>query len=227
MGKELSAASATRTDQSAESKVFISYSRKDSDFADQLEAALNARSFEVFIDRHDISALKEWWARIETLITKADTIVFVLSPDSVASEYTRKEVAFAASLNKRFAPIVYRQVDANIVPESVRKLNYIFFDDEAKFETCADTLARALRTDIGWIRLHTEFGESARQWSVANRAEWIVAARSAARGSRKMDRRKAGRGACADRGDTNLRPAKPGRSDKAAKRAHGESWCLA
>ena len=62
-------------------KIFISYSRKDLAFADRLDAALKARGFETFIDREDIHALEKWWDRIKTLITKADTVVFVLSPD--------------------------------------------------------------------------------------------------------------------------------------------------
>ena len=92
---------------------------------------MKARDFEVFIDRHEISALEEWWKRIETLITQADTIVFVLSPDSVGSKFALKEIDFAASLNKRFAPVVCRRVDNEAVPEALAKLNYIFFDDGA------------------------------------------------------------------------------------------------
>ena len=82
-------------------KVFISYSRKDMAFADRLEAALQARGFEPLIDRTEIYAFEEWWKRIEALIARADTVVFVLSPDSVASDVALQEVAFAASLNKR------------------------------------------------------------------------------------------------------------------------------
>jgi len=155
-------------------RVFISYSRKDAAFAGRLETALKARRFEVFIDRHEISLFEEWWNRIETLITQADTVAFLLSPDSVASEFARKEVDCAASLNKRFAPIVYRPVDDKAVPEALAKLNYIFFDDEMKFEASADRLAQALRTDINWIRLHTEFGKAAGQWSQANRPSGLL-----------------------------------------------------
>src|SRR3954454_5188228 len=128
-------------------KVFISYSRKDMAFADGLEAALKARGFEPLIDRTDIYAFEDWWQRIEALIARADTVVFVLSPDSAASEVARKEVAFAASLNKRFAPILLRPVTSTAVPEAIAKLNFVFFDDEARFETSADRLAEALDTD--------------------------------------------------------------------------------
>src|SRR5690242_3065068 len=108
--------------------VFISYSRKDLAFADRLEAALKHRGFEPLIDRSEIYAFEEWWARIEALIARSDTIVFVLSPDSVASEVALKEVAFAASLNKRLAPIVCRRVRDEAVPEALAKLNFVFFD---------------------------------------------------------------------------------------------------
>jgi hypothetical protein len=54
-----------------------------------VEAALKARGFEALIDRTEIYAFEEWWQRIETLIGRADTVVFVLSPDSVASDVAR------------------------------------------------------------------------------------------------------------------------------------------
>src|ERR1700737_1395612 len=87
-------------------KVFISYSRKDMAVADRLDAALKARGFETLIDRTDIHAFEEWWKRVQALIGQADTIVFVLSPDAVRpGTVALKEVAYAASLNKRFAPM--------------------------------------------------------------------------------------------------------------------------
>ena len=144
----------------SKARVFISYSRKDMGFADRLEAALKTRGFEPLIDRTEIYAFEEWWTRIEALIARADTVVFVLSPDSVASQVALKEVAFAASLNKRFAPIVCRRVDDKAVPEALARLNFVFFEDDARFEESADRLAEALDTDISWIRQHTEFGEA-------------------------------------------------------------------
>jgi WD40 repeat protein len=156
-------------------KVFISYSRKDMNFADQLDVALKARGFEPLIDRTDIYAFEEWWKRVEDLIVRADTIIFVLSPDAVRpSSVSLKEVAFAASLNKRFAPIVFRPVQDKDVPEALAKLNFIFFDDPAHFEQSADTLAVALNTDISWIRQHTEFGEQARRWAQASKPNGLL-----------------------------------------------------
>jgi formylglycine-generating enzyme required for sulfatase activity len=145
-------------------RVFISYSRKDMAFADRLESVLNGRGFEVLIDRQEIYAFEDWWTRIQALIARSDTIVFVLSPDSVKSDVALMEVAHAASLNKRFAPILCRPVQDSAVPEALRRLNFIFFDDPSRFDASADKLVDALQTDIGWVRKHTEYGERAREW---------------------------------------------------------------
>ena len=161
-------------DAEPRARIFISYSRKDMAFADRLEAGLKARGFEPLIDRSEIHALEDWWKRIEALIARADTVVFVLSPDAVASEVALKEVAHAASLNKRLAPIVCRRVDDRTAPEALRRLNFIFFDDPARFEASADELAEALQTDIGWVRRHTEYGEAARRWSAARRPSGLL-----------------------------------------------------
>ena len=166
---------AAHTGSQSKAKVFISYSRKDMAFADRLDAALKARGFEPLIDRTDIYAFEEWWKRIQALIGQADTVVFVLSPDAVRSEsIARKEVAFAASLNKRFAPIVLRPVEDKSVPEELAKLNFIFFDDASQFEQGADKLTEALNTDIVWIREHTEYGEAERRWSAAGRSRGLL-----------------------------------------------------
>ena len=161
-------------DHQPKTKIFISYSRKDMAFADRLDAALKARDFEPLIDRTEIYAFEPWWERIQKLIGQADTVVFVLSPDAVASEVALKEVTYAASVNKRFAPIVCRRVEDSSVPEPLRWLNFIFFDDPARFDTSADQLAEALQTDIGWIRQHTEYGEAARRWSAAGRPRGLL-----------------------------------------------------
>jgi hypothetical protein len=123
----------------------------------------------VLIDHGEIHAFEDWWERIEALIGSADTVVFALSPDAVKSEVALKEVAYAASLSKRFAPIVCQRVDDSAVPEALRRLNFIFFNDEARFEESMERLAEALATDIDWVRKHTRFGEHARRWHAGGR----------------------------------------------------------
>jgi WD40 repeat protein len=165
---------ASARDVQLRAKIFISYSRKDIAFVNKLEAALKARAFEPLIDRTEIFAFEDWWKRIEALIGRSDTVVFVLSPDAVSSDVALKEVAHAWALNKRFAPIVARRVEDATVPEALRRLNFIFFDDGDRFEVSADQLAQALNTDIGWVRKHTDFGEAARRWASAGRPSGLL-----------------------------------------------------
>jgi hypothetical protein len=79
----------------------------------------------------------------------------VLSSDTVKSDVALKEIAYAGSLNKRFAPIVFRRVDDARVPETLRRLNFVFLDEQAGFDAVADQLAEALHTNIEWIGRQT------------------------------------------------------------------------
>jgi formylglycine-generating enzyme required for sulfatase activity len=176
MGEKVAMANAAERvrDTMFKAKLFISYSRKDMAFADRLEAALKARGFDVLIDRAEIYAFEDWWRRLQDLIISADTVVFIISPDSVSSNEALKEVEYAASLNKRFAPIVCRRAEGDATPEALRRLNFIFFDDPTQFESNADHLAAALNTDIGWVRQHTEYGEAHRRWLAAGRPRGLL-----------------------------------------------------
>src|SRR5262245_20661684 len=108
-------------------RVFISYSRQDMAFVDRLQAALAERGIDGFVDRDDIEKSEAWWTRITQLITDSDTIVFVLSPGSVDSKVCADEVAFAERLNKRFVPIVARDLGGRDVPAALARLNYVWF----------------------------------------------------------------------------------------------------
>src|ERR1700743_839812 len=139
-------------DEPPRAKVFISYSRVDSVFAGRLEAALKAKGFEPLIDREEIYAFEKWWRRIEGLITECDTVLFVLSPNSVSSPVCADEVAFAASLNKRFAPVVCEPVNVELVSKALSELNFITFDHPDRFDENLQRLCEALDTAIDWVR---------------------------------------------------------------------------
>jgi hypothetical protein len=107
-------------------RVFISCSRDDRDFADQLDEALYVCGIECLVDRRAISDYEDWKRRLGNLISEADTIVFVLSPSSARSESCAWEVEEAARLNKRILPVICRALDAS-PPARLRELNYNLF----------------------------------------------------------------------------------------------------
>src|SRR6516162_7119215 len=143
-------------------RVFISYSRDDLDFADQLDAALNACGFECLIDRHGISGGEEWKRRLGNLISEADTVVFVLTPTSAGSPICTWEVEEATRLSKRILPANWRPLEGASPPPQLRERNYIFFYDNPKepgsgFGTGLAKLVAALNTDLDWLREHTRY----------------------------------------------------------------------
>jgi tetratricopeptide (TPR) repeat protein len=164
------------TEQAPKTKVFVSYSRKDMAFVDRLAAGLEANGIALLIDRTEIYAFEDWWKRIENLINEADTIIFVLSPEAIGSEVCKKEVDYALSLHKRFAPIVCQPITAEMksIPASLADLNFIFFDDPEKFDASLAKLVEALSTDISWIRQHTQFGLDAHAWEVAGKSNGLL-----------------------------------------------------
>jgi len=66
-------------------RVFISYSRKDEDFAQELLGGLELAGFEPYLDKHDVERGADWEERLNALILMADTVVFIISPRSVRS----------------------------------------------------------------------------------------------------------------------------------------------
>jgi hypothetical protein len=155
-------------------RVFISYSRDDLYFANQLDAALKAYGFECFIDREGISGGEEWKQRLGNLIRDADTVVFVLSPTSARSEICAWEVGEAARLGKRIVPVNCRPLEGAMPPPRLRDLNYIFFYADPKvldsgFGTGLLSLVEALNTDFDWLREHTRYLQRATEWDKGGR----------------------------------------------------------
>ena len=143
---------------------FISYSRKDKDFVRRLDAALKTRKREAWIDWEGIRPTEEFMQAIYRAIEAADTFIFVLTPDSVASVVCGREVAHATAHNKRLVPLVQCDVDAAKVPEGLAKLNWIFCRDSDDFEKAVDTVITALDTDLEWVHAHTRLLTRAIEW---------------------------------------------------------------
>lgn len=148
--------------------VFISYSRKDSEFVRRLHDALLTENKEAWVDWEGIPPVAEWFREISAAIEGADTFIFVLSPDSVVSDICRKEIDHAEKHNKRLIPVVCREVNAGDVPEALAKLNWIFFNVRDAFDSSFSTLLAALDTDLDWVHAHTRLLTKSIEWNDKN-----------------------------------------------------------
>jgi formylglycine-generating enzyme required for sulfatase activity len=159
----------------ANPRVFISYSRDDLEFADQLQVALKVAGFDATIDLESISAAEAWERRLSNLIRGADTIVFVLSPSSAISKVCSWEVEEATKFGKRIIPVCCRSLAGAAPPSTLAELNYIFFYHEVTspgsgFGRGLMLLKEALSVDLDWLREHTRLLQRAIEWEAAGRS---------------------------------------------------------
>lgn len=166
-------------------KVFISYSRADEAFVDELKLGLDDKGYTVEIDKQSIRYGEDFKARLTKLIAASDTVICVLSPDSVRSAAVQWEIAETFRLAKRIVPILHRglnerpkrkQPDGSPwpealvnAPERLSLLNYPRFDEGRSFMLGLRALVQALEDDLGWIDAHSRLANRARDWDQGGR----------------------------------------------------------
>ncbi len=161
------------------SDVYLCYSRKDSGFVRALHEALKKSNRETWVDWEGIGKGTEWWKEIEEAIEGSDTFVFVISPDSVASDVCQKEINHAVKHNKRILPIVYRDAyelfdKNNSAHQSISSHNWLFFRDTDNFDQSFQELIYALNLDIAYVKGHTRFLVRALEWDNKGRREGFL-----------------------------------------------------
>jgi tetratricopeptide (TPR) repeat protein len=156
--------------------VFISYSRRDGEFARRLLEALKGENRDTWVDWQSIQAAEDFWQAIETGIEAANTFIFVISPDSVASEYCNKEVDHAVLHKKRLIPLVCRE--AETVHSALRSLDWIFLREQDEFEPAFARLVRAIDTDLEHTRSHTRLLVKAIEWNKRGRDDSFLLRKS-------------------------------------------------
>jgi WD40 repeat protein len=154
----------SEVDQKSSWDAFISYSRRDKDFVRCLIEHLQTYNQAPWIDWDDIPPLSEWRQEIRQGILSSSNFLFVLSPDSLASNECAKELECAVDSHKRLVPIVCRSIEGCAVPQALSSINWIFFNDPNNFEQSFQCLIQALNTDLDYIKAHTRLLTRADEW---------------------------------------------------------------
>ena len=134
-------------------KVFISYSRKDIDFAKRLTAELQKSDLDFWIDWEGIPPTVDWWREIEKGIEEADAFLFLISPDSAKSKVCGQKIDHAVKNGKRLIPIVIHEANTNEVHPKLKPLNWIFFRKEDNFDNSIKRLLTSIHTDFDWVEV--------------------------------------------------------------------------
>lgn len=150
-------------------EAFISYSRKDKDFVKALDTAFKKCDRDIWVDWDSIALTEDFLQAIYKGIEAANNFVFIISPDSVASEYCGKEILHAIAQNKRLIPILRREVDPKTVHPDMAALNWIFFRENDDFDQAFQSLLQSIDTDLDYIKAHTRLQIRALEWDSKKR----------------------------------------------------------
>jgi len=158
----------------AQLKVFVSYSRRDLAIADAMVAALEKEGFVVSIDRRDLPYGEEWQKELGDFIRASDTVIWLVSPDSVKSSWVAWELGEVGRLNKRLVPVRVADVSPRDLPEAVGKIHLLpatgIYDEQQHLPALVTTL----NTDRTWLKDATRLSDRARQWLAKSRDSGLL-----------------------------------------------------
>ncbi len=157
-------------------EAFFSYARENAEIMNKIRTELTLQGISSWADTSDIKTGSDFKAVIKEGIEETDTILYLISTQSVNSEYCLMELEYAKSLNKRIIPILIQKTDNKFFPQEIASLQYLDFipekeaeDDElrkekTKFEKDIDKLIAELHTDAEYFNRHKGITTNALRW---------------------------------------------------------------
>lgn len=103
---------------------FISYSRRDKDFAVALAKELRSAGALVWLDQLDIPTGARWDDEVEKALREHEIFLIILTPASVSSENVKDEIGYAIDHGKHIMPVLLEKCD---IPLRLSRFQYIDF----------------------------------------------------------------------------------------------------
>ncbi len=154
--------------------VFISYSRRDKAFVRALCHALQERGHQLWIDWDGIRSSLPWREEIANGMRLATRLVYIVSPDAIASEYCNWEIDQALEQQKKLIPVVCREVRSRDLRPEIGQLQVISFCGEDDFVTALDKLEGAISADLDYDRMFAKLAQRSQEWVNRDRADgWL------------------------------------------------------
>lgn len=127
-------------------KIFISYSRTDVSFIQQLAAELETRKVSAWLDINSIPGGTQWERAIAQGISQSEIVIVCLTAEAINSEWVQKEVFLASSLGKRIIPIMIKPCFDKLISnqnlERLLDLQIIIF--EGRYEAAFNKLLNSI-----------------------------------------------------------------------------------
>jgi hypothetical protein len=123
--------------------IFMSYSRREVGFVDQLTGRLEEEGFQVWLDYRSLIPGSPWKTQIEKGLDESEVILLVVSKESMASKYVELEWRRVIQEDKRIILLIFEAVD---LPEELEKYEWVDF--RGKFEAGIKELVGQLETPV-------------------------------------------------------------------------------
>lgn len=154
----------------ATGSVFISYSRRNKDFAAKLNESLDNSNIDAWVDWEGIPLSSDWMDEITRAIEGADAFLFIITPDSLASEVCAQELELGLKYNKKLVPILHIEPEKGSTMHNVlASTNWVYMREQDDFDATLPALLETIRTDLGWVRQHTRLLKRAKEWEAKDK----------------------------------------------------------
>ena len=123
--------------------IFMSYSRREVGFVDDLTHKLEQQGYQVWLDYRSLVPGTPWAGQIDKGLDEAEVVLLVVSKASMASQYVELEWRRVLKENKRVILLIFEAVD---LPAELEKFEWVDF--RGNYEAGLKELARQLETQV-------------------------------------------------------------------------------
>ncbi|NEZ66934.1 TIR domain-containing protein [Leptolyngbyaceae cyanobacterium CCMR0082] len=148
-------------------QVFLAYAQANANVMDNIRRSLRRQGFTVWSNQTDIATGEAFKRAVDRGIEEADSMVYLLSPDSLRSKYCQYELKYALTLHKRIIPILVRPLGSAESPPELASLQYIDLTDNLNqddYQLDENGLIKTLNQDAVYYNQHKILLTKALKW---------------------------------------------------------------
>jgi hypothetical protein len=123
-------------------ELFLSHSSLDRQFADSMVDVMRRHGIPVWYSQTNIIGAQQWHDEIGAALQRCDWFALILSPQSVASVWVKRELLFALRENRfenKIIPMLYQPCDYNPLSWTLSIFQMIDFTQDFQ-QGCRDLL---------------------------------------------------------------------------------------
>ena len=124
-------------------EIFLSHSSRNEAFTTRLASVLGAHGLNTFYSKKNIQGAQQWHDEIGSALDRCAWFVVVLSPQSVRSEWVKREFVYALQQRRyrnRIVPLLYKTCYSQKLSWTLSSLQYVEFRKDFH-QGCRDLLA--------------------------------------------------------------------------------------